>query len=112
MLIKDIQILAYTLYKIDWLRRISHDRIADLVKNYYEEQKDCSFDDWTIEDYFNECGFNGEMYACFDEFIDTEYRDKEYMQKLLDNSALYDEYLANIKTLNDPYLTSQTKNDT
>lgn len=97
MLIKDIQTLAYTLYKVDWLRRISHDRIADLVKNYYEEQKECSFDDWTIEDYFDEYGFNGEMYVCLNEFLDAEYRDKEYMKKLLDNPALYDEYLADIK---------------
>lgn len=93
----DIRTLAYTLYKIDWLRRISHDRIADLVKNYYDETRECAPDELTLNDYFDECGFNGEIYACFDEFIDNEYGNKSYMETLL-NEKQYDEYLEDLKT--------------
>lgn len=91
----DIKTLAYTLYKIDWLRRISHDRIADLVKNFYDDTKELEPDAYTLSDYFEEYGFNGETYVCFDEFIDSEYRDKGYIKTLL-NESQYNEYLKDL----------------
>ena len=40
-----------------------------------------------------EIGFNGEIYVCYDEFIDNEYQDKKYIRSLLDNEELFEEYL-------------------
>ena len=39
--------LAYELYKINWMRRISSERQMDAVKNFYEEQEGS---DYTVED--------------------------------------------------------------
>lgn len=86
--------LAYELYKIDWMRRISADRQIDALKDYYEtltfadeEETEYSFDD-----YLEVGGYDGELYACFDEFLDCEFLDKTYMKKLLNNNSLIAEY--------------------
>lgn len=52
----------YELYKIDWC-----------------EQRNISLKDAIAN---KENGINGEMYVCFDEFMDNEYQDKEYMDYL------------------------------
>ncbi len=96
---KTIRELAYTLYKIDWMRRISADRIMDFVKNYYDDEKIDPDPDISIRDVFDEFGFDGECYVCYDEFIDGEYRDKDYIKTLL-NDTEYEEYLRDIDDLN------------
>ena len=41
--------LAYELYKIDWLRRISADRQMDAMKDYYEDLVNA--DEYSFDDY-------------------------------------------------------------
>lgn len=82
--------LAYELYKLDWMRRISSDRRMDALKDYYDGLVD--EDEYTFDDYIEEFGYNGELYACFEEFYTNEYFDKFYMKQLLDNDKLYAEY--------------------
>ncbi len=47
----------------------------------------------TIKGAFAESGFDGEQYACYDEFLDAEYQDDEYMRQLLSKEQ-YQECLA------------------
>ena len=95
-----IKELAYTLYKIDWMRRISHDRILDFVKTYYD---DCKInhahgfhDDPSPLEALEEFGFDGELYACEEKFLESEYLDKQYMEYLL-NEEQYKDYLEDLE---------------
>lgn len=95
----DIVTLAYTLYKIDWLRHISHDRIADLVKNYYDavaeaypNSKERPDPEYGLSDYFEDYGFDGETYDSYTVFVYGKFLDKDYMKTLL-NEKQYCEYL-------------------
>ena len=103
-----IKELAYQLYKLDWMRRISTDRQMDKMKDYYEEcvttelnprtgdaepQYTMSFEDYL----WDTDGYDGELYTCFDEFIDNEYQDDDFMKALLGNNNLYQVYLEDIQ---------------
>lgn len=81
--------LCYELYKIDWKRShmITADREADAIKDYYEGLID-SDDAYTYEDYLNEFGYNGELYVCYEEFLEYEYLNYVYMHTLLGNLNL------------------------
>lgn len=94
-----IRELCYELYKIDWMRRISADRIADSLKEFYQDCNDIS--DYSYEDFINENGYNGDLYVCYDEFLGAEYTDEEYMRGLLDNDMLFAEY---VQDFHDMYL--------
>lgn len=84
-----IRHLCYELYKLNWMQQISRERIADTYKNCYQEGWD------SYDDYIFECGYDGSMYACYDEFLVHEYLDPTYVKELLDNDELYQEYLKN-----------------
>ncbi len=92
-----IEDLAYELYKVDWMRSISAKRQAKALKNWYKETDEEEREDYTFEDYLDEVGFDGEIYACYDEFLDNEYQDEEYMQKLLGSKKLFAEYLKSLE---------------
>lgn len=94
----NISKLCYELYKVDWKRsHITHDIEMDNIKDYYEGLVD-SDDEYTYEDYVFEFGYDGMLYACYDEFLNAEYLDKEYIRYLLDNEKLIKMYLADIAT--------------
>ena len=82
--------LGYELYKLDWERRISVECKQDVLRNYYQE---VNMEDYPFEKYFKEVGYSGDIYVCYDEFMEFEYFDKDYMRCLYDNDELYDEYL-------------------
>lgn len=90
--------LCYELYKIDWKHShmITTEREMDSIKDYYEG---LVFDDidYTYNDYLEEFGYNGELYVCYDEFLDTEYLDEDYICSLLNNEELIDMYRNHIK---------------
>ena len=94
MLYTKIEELAYELYKLDWMRRISVDRQMDAVKDYYGYLTGDDTDQ-SLTDYLEEFGYDGEFYACFDEFLENEYLDKEYMKALLNDEA-YMFYLSDL----------------
>lgn len=94
----NISKLCYELYKVDWKRsHITHDIEMDNIKDYYEGLVD-SDDEYTYEDYVFEFGYDGMLYACYDEFLNAEYLDKEYIRYLLDNEKLIKMYLTDIAT--------------
>ena len=91
----------YELYQLDWL--ISHGySLMDVVHGCVEEAAIATFDkcqtvlDATEVDDINplECiedgirswsnkGFNYEIWACFEEFLNAEYRDVSYVSELI-----------------------------
>ncbi len=81
----DIARLCYELYKVDFMKRISAERQMDALKNAYESGQ-------YLMDYLEESGYDGECFVCFDEFMNAEFKDEEYIKGLLDNDKLFEEY--------------------
>lgn len=90
--------LCYELYKVDWKHShmITVEREMDSIKNYYEDLVDDDTE-YTYNDYLKEFGYDGELYVCYEEFLDAEYMDEDYICSLLDNENLIDMYRKDIK---------------
>lgn len=75
---------AYEAYKLDWMIRHGY-ALTDLVKEVSAYMREAEEDDVVFS--FNiwelEYGFNGEIWACYEEFCENEYQDKEYIKQLL-----------------------------
>lgn len=93
-----IRNLCYELYIEDWKKSHNITREDEMMEmlNYFSEiepseYKQCNF---TYHDYLNGCGYrNGELYVCYDEFIDNEYQEDEYIRELLKyNKKFYNMY--------------------
>jgi len=93
--IMTIKKLLYRLYRLDWMRRISTERMMDFLKTYYEDSK-MDTEPTTPEEVLEEFGFDGELYVSYEEFLESEYLDKDYIKGLLNNDDLYNEYLADL----------------
>ena len=83
----------YEIYRADWL--ISHgyslydlyDRISHISIDMAEEGMRDLNEARAMEDVWNafeEQGFNGEIWACKEEFFENEFKDKDYIKSLLD----------------------------
>ena len=91
--------VCYEKYKLAWMIRHNH-TLDELIRNMTKLSVEDAIDsNISIAEYFaqfeEDCGFNGEVYCCFDEFLENEYLDKEFMKKLL-NVKQYEEYLIDI----------------
>ena len=93
----NIKGIAYGKYKLNWMMEHGY-TIEDLFKFVGEHLTDDTdwslagaYDEWETED-----GFNGEIWCCFEEFLDFEYQDKEYMITILDPDEYY-EYLRDME---------------
>ena len=87
----NIKAIAYEKYKLDWMQK--HGKtISNLIQALSSAQEESgedlilAFDLWELD-----CGFGGEIWACYDEFIESEYQDEYYMRSLL-NDAEWDVY--------------------
>jgi len=101
---------AYELYKIDWEQshNISGKRKLEAYREYtqlcLEEEADpltmqySSLSYSTFEDFLEEHGYHGELYVCYDEFLNAEYLDDGYMEYLLQDSNLIDARNEDIQT--------------
>ena len=95
-----IRELAYELYKMDWMRRISCGVQMDTLKDYYQETTEEDREEYTFEDYVLEHGYSGQLYACYEEFLEEEYLDESYIKTFfLYNDDLLKEYQEDLKTL-------------
>ncbi len=88
--------LCYELYKNDWMKRISPQQKADLLKNWYQETECENRGVFTPENFLDEVGYDGNFFVCFEEFLENEYLNKKNMKELLDNDELYAEYEADL----------------
>lgn len=85
----DITRIAYEKYRLHWM--LSHGyTLVDLIQEMQicidetDEDKatdlNAIFKAWE----FNH-GFGSEIWACYEEFLENEYQDKEYMRTILDD---------------------------
>lgn len=88
--------LAYELYKIDWLARITPEQMKSTYKKYYEFINGEELEDYTFDEYLEEYGYDGEIYVCYEEFTRSEYLDKAFIKGLLNDENLYRKYLEDI----------------
>ncbi len=89
---KKLQEVAYIRYQYDWMAKHGH-TIAELAESFGEylregfQYGDIDANDPDIGDAFqnwqNDVGFGGEIWACFDEFVWAEYLDAGYMERIL-----------------------------
>lgn len=81
--------LCYELYKVDWKHShmITKEVEMDSIKNYYEGLVDEDVE-YTYSDYLEEFGYDGELYVCYEEFLENEYLEEDYICGLLDNAEL------------------------
>lgn len=86
------QMKCYKKYQLDWMavRNIGVSDLLNLCRQIMVEATiDGDLDSdmnaaWDqTEQLLNDHGFGGEMYACFNEFVDCEYQDPSYMRHLL-----------------------------
>ena len=91
--------LCYELYKVDWKRNhiITTDRDMDSIKDYYDGLVDIDDAENTYNDYLEEFGYNGELYVCYEEFLENEYLEDDYICGLLDNEKLIAMYYKDIR---------------
>ena len=93
----NIRQIAYGKYKLNWMMAHGYtiENLLELVGKHLIDDPDWSladaYDEWEVDD-----GFHGEIWACFEEFLDYEYQDKEYMSLILDTGEYY-EYLKDIE---------------
>lgn len=88
----NIKRIAYEKHRLRWM--LNHGKtISDLVRELTimqqenpDDNVETLFDDWEFG-----CGFGGEIWPCYDEFLETEYQDEYYMRSLL-NDAEWDVY--------------------
>lgn len=81
---------AYRLYQLDWMASHGHSPM-DLIAAFLgyldsSEPVEKIAENGPMEPYSaweNDAGFGGEIWACFDEFMATEYLDDAYMASLL-----------------------------
>ena len=84
MVNKDIKKIAYKKYQLDWMRNHNYslDSLIMELDKWIESQVDTSliseFDAWALDR-----GFDGTLWVCFNEFLDCEYQDEDYMKSLL-----------------------------
>jgi hypothetical protein len=95
--------LCYELYKVDWESNhgITADKKKDSIRKYYEFLVS-EFSDWqavtiTYADYLAQFGYDGEMCACYREFLDTDYLEDDYICGLLNDNDLIAQYYKDVK---------------
>lgn len=95
-LVKDIKKTAYEKYQLDWLQCHGYslqdfiDELNFIWKNSEMREKTSP---GTAFREFEDTGFCSEIWVCYEEFLDFEYRDKQYMKRLLNE----EEYLLYIR---------------
>lgn len=96
---EDIKKIAYEKYRLDWM--IQHGcGLKDITLPLIEIEKDNPGLDIVglIKIWEDDYGFNGELWVCYDEFIETEFLLAPYMKSLL-NVDEYTLYLKEITSL-------------
>ena len=97
----NISEIAYELYKLDWTNsNVSEKMQLDALREYFKYRKECienneeidSFDEWLWEVGYG----HGSLYVCYEEFCDEEYRDRDYIRYLLDDTELFLMYCEDI----------------
>lgn len=87
MTIEQLRDEAYRLYQLDWMANHGYS-VEDLAAAVlaHVDSSDGTPDTTAYHEWERDAGFGGEIWACFNEFLDHEYRDEDYMTALLPGS--------------------------
>lgn len=106
---KNIAQIAYEKYQLDWMK--NHNCSLEELINHLDSiwNESFSYDEGNLSPgeafatFEEDCGFNGSLYVCFDEFLNAEYTDSGYMEYLLneDEFSSYQEDIAKRKNEED-----------
>lgn len=97
--------VAYELYKQNWIdTHTTPEMRLKALRDYYQYVDECleniepyeSFENWIYEQGYE----GGILYVSFDEFLDNEFQDKEYIKDLLHNVVFYADYLLDLDHMN------------
>lgn len=101
---KDVKRKAYEKYQMHWMlsRGITVSDIGKLAEEWHGEWRD-SAESITFPYIWEEHGFDGYIWACFEEFMGSEYQDRGYMQFLLTEDE-WREYLVDVGDGYIPYI--------
>ena len=97
----DISKVVYELYKQNWIDQHTtpFERLQS-IREYFAYVQECreeSVEPDSYEGYLEDYGFSGSLYACYDEFCDTEYHDVGYIKHLLrDEETLLKQYYEDV----------------
>jgi hypothetical protein len=89
---------AYEKYKLHWMLSHGH-TLKELMEELDFVQKYCA--GRTVSEMFDilvcDSGLNGEMWVCYEEFMECEFMDEEYMENILTLNEMltYMEYMMN-----------------
>ena len=88
---KYISKIAYERYRKVWFHEhITVSRLnctKEAYREYVKESEEWNSIPDSLADYIEDNGFDGgELWACYDEFLDAEYMDSSFMRSILDKS--------------------------
>ena len=94
----NIRYICYSLYKVDWITcHIHWTRQLDEIKKYWRGLANSEHRHYSFDKYIQEFGYDYELYVSYDEFLNTEYLDKEYIKGLLKDDDLIDMYIKDVE---------------
>lgn len=88
-----IRNIAYQRYQMWWC--VNHGvTVADILAKYseYWGEVEADSEDTGFDTFLAQTGFNGELWACQNEFLDSEYKDPTIMWQILD-PVQYSDYV-------------------
>ena len=72
--------VAYDLYRVEWAaRHLDENRVKNEILEYHESVALGEFEG-SFEDYVEENGFGGELWACKNEFLECEYQRRNWLR--------------------------------
>ena len=93
--------IAYALYKQNWINGHTNSEMRmDALRGYYEfliKNQKKNLKHISFEEYILQFGYNGCIYANYEDFCKTKYRNKYYISKLLNIPELIDIYLEDLR---------------
>lgn len=96
-----IREICYMQYKSDWKHKhgIGIKEKINSIRDYrkFLEENGLDKDSYKYSKYLQTFGYNGELYACYEEFLKTEYLDCDYICGLLKSEKLIAIYREDIK---------------
>lgn len=90
-MVMDITRIAYEKYKLKWMLDHGYDLsnlLGELEEMHceYPDQTPCElFDNWVAD-----VGFSSEIWACYDEFMENEFLNSDYMMSILTSYERYE----------------------
>ena len=100
-MIGNIKEICYMVYQTDWKKKhgITTKKKIETTKEYLEFMKENGLDkdSYSFNDFLEEYGYDGELYACYEEFLGAEYLDHDYICSLLKTENCIAAYEEDIK---------------